>query len=104
MSHFAKRHYEAIANALQRARPVSPPEAVEQWDCCVSELADTFAQDNPKFQRGRFVAACVPGADVRARTAHLKDDTTTISDMSKSGSSRGLIARLDKRRAERDVS
>jgi hypothetical protein len=64
---FAKRHYEAIATALQEARRrvngSNDPIAV-----VVDELADVFASDNGMFKRDRFVRACVPGANVRARS------------------------------------
>ena len=63
---FAKRHYEAIAQAMQdarrRANGSNDPIAV-----VVDELADTFASDNGMFKRERFKRACEPGANVRAR-------------------------------------
>jgi hypothetical protein len=31
-------------------------------------LADAFAADNGQFKRDRFMHACVPGANVKART------------------------------------
>jgi hypothetical protein len=64
---FAKRHYEAIAQAMQEARRhangSNDPIAV-----VVDELADAFASDNGMFKRERFVRACEPGANVRARS------------------------------------
>jgi hypothetical protein len=67
MAHFAKRHYEAIALAMQEARRrvngSNDPIAV-----VVDELADVFAGDNGQFKRERFKRACEPGANVRART------------------------------------
>jgi hypothetical protein len=64
---FAKRHYEAIATAIQEARRrangSNDPIAV-----VVDELADTFAGDNGMFKRDRFRRACEPGANVRARS------------------------------------
>ena len=67
MAHFAKRHYEAIATAIQEARRKAngsnDPIAV-----VVDELADTFAGDNGMFKRDRFIRACEPGANVRARS------------------------------------
>jgi len=64
---FAKRHYEAIATAIQEARRrvngSNNPIAV-----VVDELADLFASDNGMFKRDRFVRACEPGANVRARS------------------------------------
>ena len=64
-SRFAKRHYEAIAQAMQEARRrangSNNPIAV-----VVDELADVFASDNGQFKRDRFMRACEPGANVRA--------------------------------------
>jgi hypothetical protein len=64
---FAKRHYEAIAQAMQEARRRAngsyDPIAV-----VVDELADVFAGDNGMFKRDRFLRACEPGANVRARS------------------------------------
>jgi hypothetical protein len=37
------------------------------WDDVVETFADMLARDNPKFKRERFIRACVPGANVRAR-------------------------------------
>jgi len=66
-SHFQKRHYEAIALAMQEARRrvngSNDPIAV-----VVDELADVFASDNGQFKRDRFMRACEPGANVRARS------------------------------------
>jgi hypothetical protein len=66
---FYKRHYEAIALAMQ--------EAMRRFDddspypagvvAAIEELADVFARDDGRFRRERFVSACVPGANVRAR-------------------------------------
>jgi hypothetical protein len=68
---FQKRHYEKIAEAIQEARgdacihTAQHPEAI---NVVVNELADAFARDNGQFQRGRFIAACECGANVRARS------------------------------------
>jgi hypothetical protein len=61
---FAKRHYEAIALAMQDARRIP---ANDQWQCVVNCLAEVFAADNGQFKRERFKRACEPGANVRAR-------------------------------------
>ena len=65
---FAKRHYEAIALAMQDARFHLRSTALDQWQCVVNCLADAFAADNGQFKRDRFMHACEPGANVRART------------------------------------
>ena len=61
---FAKRHYEAIALALQDARFHLRSTPLDQWLCVVNCLADAFAADNGL----RFERACEPGANVRARS------------------------------------
>jgi hypothetical protein len=71
---FAKRHYEAIALAMQHACPLAPrdssnadPIRRNQWESVRNELADMFMRDNGEFKRDRFMWACEPGANVRAR-------------------------------------
>lgn len=59
---FQKRHYEAIAQSLQDACDGS-----KEWGEIVSHLATMFRVDNGQFDRGRFAAACIPGANVKAR-------------------------------------
>jgi hypothetical protein len=67
---FAKRHYEAIALAMQEVgRSIEyayAPEYVVKL--AINELADMFARDNGQFKRDRFMHACEPGANVRARS------------------------------------
>ena len=65
---FAKRHYEAIALAMQHAHVVGDPARRNQWESVRNELADLFASDNGEFKRDRFMYACEPGANVKART------------------------------------
>ena len=70
---FAKRHYEAIAEAMQDIAPCrfvssDDPERRVQHGATVRALADVFAADNGQFKRDRFERACIPGANVRART------------------------------------
>jgi hypothetical protein len=64
---FAKRHYEAIATAIQEARR-SVNGSNDPIGVVVDELGDVFAADNGMFKRDRFERACVPGANVRARS------------------------------------
>jgi hypothetical protein len=64
----AKRHYEAVAQAMQDARMHLRCNGVEQLECVVNCLADMFAGDNGQFRRERFKRACEIGANVRART------------------------------------
>lgn len=69
---FAKRHYEAIALTMQEAHPgaalSADNRAVIQWNGTVKDLTDTFKRDNGAFDRDRFIRACQPGANVRARS------------------------------------
>ena len=69
MPKFAKRHYEAIAEAMQDSCPEQHWAANKraQWEVTRNRLADVFARDNGNFQYDRFIRACEPGANVRAR-------------------------------------
>ena len=69
-----KKDFELIAATLQKVRadmvPASAtykdPDALHA-DIC-SEFADALASSNPRFDDARFLRACVPGANVRARS------------------------------------
>ena len=68
---FAKRHYEAIAEAMQSAKQDAlehGDEACAAINVAIQCLATLFRQDNSQFKRDRFINACVPGANVRARS------------------------------------
>jgi hypothetical protein len=72
---FCKRHYEAIATVIQNL-VLSDDEHDEEGlaelearrQAIAGEFADLFAGDSGGFKRERFMRACVPGANVRART------------------------------------
>jgi hypothetical protein len=70
MSHFAKRHYEAIAIVMQNAHPGvwTAGRPVNQWAETIKDLAEMFERDNSQFDIIRFFRACQPGANVRARS------------------------------------
>ena len=68
MSKFKRTHYQMIAETLQRSKLNGNPSYEVQWDVIVEDLADMFKQDNTAFQKDRFERACVPGANVRARS------------------------------------
>jgi hypothetical protein len=70
MSKFAKRHYEAIALVMQSTYSDDSGDGggADVWANIVDELATMFAHDNQMFCQVRFVSACVPGANVRARS------------------------------------
>jgi len=76
MAHFNKRHYEAIATVMQDTHPTvrgwSGPESRSQWDDICVHLSDMFAEDNSLFNSSRFLHACLPGSNVKAKTAHRK--------------------------------
>ena len=65
---FAKRHYEAIAKALQDlALCADTPDKARHTTLAINIFSELLARDNSQFQLGRFERACVPGANVRAR-------------------------------------
>lgn len=69
MAKFAKRHYEAIAEAMQETiRGCNSSEQVAIAWRAIGEVARVFASDNCQFDRDRFLRACEPGANVRARS------------------------------------
>lgn len=72
MSHFTKRDYEAIAQVMQDAHPGAAlskdNRAVIQWSETVKDFAEMLERDNSSFDIIRFVRACQPGANVRARS------------------------------------
>lgn len=88
MSIFRRQHYELVASSLQRICPDLPMDREGyyddagyehdalgrqlMWDDIRAELADMFKADNSAFDRDRFLFACKPGSNVRAKTAHLK--------------------------------
>lgn len=74
-SQFSKRHYEAVAEALQMAKRRSGDDAnSKRMDAhnvgiafVQNELIALFTVDNYAFKPERFRAACIPGANVRAK-------------------------------------
>ena len=77
MSQFNKRHYESIATVCQEYRAhaacfeTAPVRNAYQTEI-EQRLADMFKADNGLFDRERFMHACRPGSNVKAKTAHLK--------------------------------
>ena len=67
---FSKRHYEAIALVFQAEKPGKNWDANKhvQWELLRNSMARLFASDNSAFKWDRFIAACEPGANVKART------------------------------------
>ena len=64
-----KKDYERIALAFQDSMPdfATEPEKTRQWQDCISEVAKQLHYDNSAFVEGRFRAACISGANVKAR-------------------------------------
>lgn len=70
---FTQRHYEAVARRVRGLFPVDMPNTVVEgvvdvhlirvrdWARTVNAFADSFAEDNPRFNRERFVRACQDG-------------------------------------------
>lgn len=59
-----RQDYKLIAAVLKSVRP-NPAEGGEDpvWFNVVVELCKTFKVENPRFNRGKFIAACgVPNA------------------------------------------
>lgn len=63
---FTKRHYKAIAEVLRANQPDRPVSTsceghrarFDKHRSIVGKLAALFANDNPRFNRDRFLAAC----------------------------------------------
>jgi hypothetical protein len=72
---FQKRHMEALAQTMQELKPSRnwasvgeyEPRLV-QWELTVKAIADMLAGSNGNLDRGRFMRACEPGANVRKRS------------------------------------
>lgn len=58
----SKKDYEAVAKILDQALGRAHGLGSEQERCSLTEvayeLANHFSQDNPRFDRSRFLAAC----------------------------------------------
>jgi hypothetical protein len=50
---FTRRHFEAAARAIHNLDPLARDPVIQQYIAM-------FGRDNPRFDRERFVAACVP--------------------------------------------
>ena len=72
MAMFNKRHYEALATVIQDAERWAINNDQREGVARVKGgLAVLFGLDNSSFDESRFLHACKPGSNVRARTAHL---------------------------------
>jgi len=71
-SMFKQRHFNALATMMQDAHPGTglskDNRAVMQWQYIRTRMADLFKRDNHNFMYDRFIGACEPGANVRAKS------------------------------------
>ena len=58
-----KKHYEAIAKELLFYNAGRDKQVIER---IANSFADYFEQDNPRFDRSRFLEAC--GIDTKSQT------------------------------------
>ena len=69
MSNYQKRHYEELAAVIQRADRFCETDNQRRGvERVRNELIELLRFDNGMFNRQRFEAACIPGANVRARS------------------------------------
>jgi len=57
---FSRKHYIAIAESF-KAQTANVPDGTAVWHTLFDlarDMADYFQQDNPRFQRDRFMSAC----------------------------------------------
>jgi len=59
MSAFSKKHYEKVAEALREQESMHRDYGAPSMRTAASVLAHMFEQDNPKFNRERFIAAAI---------------------------------------------
>lgn len=67
---FQQRHFETLAQMMQENFPRKGDKILTHeayWQQIVGAMVDVFRQHNVHFDEARFRAACVPGANVRAR-------------------------------------
>lgn len=55
----SKKHFEAIAKALNRLRDRTPIEQREQVDEAIRVMADVCSEHGANFNRQRFLNACM---------------------------------------------
>ena len=53
-----RKDYVLIAAALLTQRPGRESYTMSQWLCDVQVICNALAQDNPRFDRERFLKAC----------------------------------------------
>jgi len=58
-----KKDYRAIARALYGSALMDTGAERDQWEACIGAVAEALQTDNPRFDRARFIEACVTGHD-----------------------------------------
>lgn len=53
-----RRHFKAIADALNAVRPAADSQDYFMWARTVARFTGMCAAQNPNFKRDRFLAAC----------------------------------------------
>jgi hypothetical protein len=71
---FTRRHYQQIADAIS-GTPTGGDIRERQRDreLVVDALAALFTEDNPRFDRARFVSACEVGGRVHGMPANYRE-------------------------------
>jgi hypothetical protein len=61
-----RKHFEAIAKAFSSTLSEKPDFTVEEHEtleALAGKLSDVFASDNPRFDKERFLKACLSAAE-----------------------------------------
>jgi hypothetical protein len=53
-----KKDYIKIADSLRDSKPIGGEMVLLQWEADVYKIMDCLQQDNPKFDKTRFLRAC----------------------------------------------
>lgn len=61
MPDFQRRHYQAIADAINRSAQLGEDGEVDL--VVLTILADLFKRDNPNFNKDKFLTACTKRRD-----------------------------------------
>jgi hypothetical protein len=66
-----KKDFEFIARILFEAKPIASQESERgrQWTKTVNAFSEALAQENPRFNLGKFERACETGEGIRAKAA-----------------------------------
>lgn len=63
MSGMSRKHYKLLAQAFANCRPwdkdtTDSYDSIDAWTSAVGEVCKKLKQDNPNFDRQRFLDAC----------------------------------------------